>query len=59
VRVGLALGNSIDHFILYFGLMRVGAVSAGMPVEDSGDKLVATARRYNIRSKICTRSASQ
>jgi long-chain acyl-CoA synthetase len=50
VRIGVALGNSIDHFILYFALMRIGAVPAGMPVEDSGDTLVATARRYHMRA---------
>ncbi|HEX3974200.1 MAG TPA: class I adenylate-forming enzyme family protein [Stellaceae bacterium] len=49
-RVGIALGNSIDHFILYFALMRVGAVPAELPVEDSGDKLVAAAQRYNMRA---------
>jgi long-chain acyl-CoA synthetase len=49
-RIGIALGNSIDHFILYFALMRVGAVPAELPVEDSADRLVATARRYNMRA---------
>jgi len=50
MRIGIALGNSIDHVILYFALMRIGAVPAELPVEDSGEKLVATAQRYNMRA---------
>ena len=49
-RIGVALGNGIDHFILYFALMRMGAVPAELPVEDAAETLVATARRYGMRA---------
>jgi acyl-coenzyme A synthetase/AMP-(fatty) acid ligase len=48
--IGIALPNSIDHVILLFALLRVGAVPAELSADDSGEKLAATALRYGIRA---------
>jgi acyl-CoA synthetase (AMP-forming)/AMP-acid ligase II len=49
-RIGLALRNSIDHIILLFALLRVGAVPAELSADDGGDVLVTMARRYGMRA---------
>jgi acyl-CoA synthetase (AMP-forming)/AMP-acid ligase II len=49
-RIGIALGNSIDHVILLFALLRIGAVPAELSADDSGEKLAALAQRFGIRA---------
>ncbi len=47
-RIGIALGNSIDHVILLFALLRIGAVPAELSSDDRGEMLVETAHRFGI-----------
>ncbi len=47
-RVGLAMTNSIDHVVLLFALMRIGAVPVELSADDDSAVLAATARRYAI-----------
>jgi acyl-CoA synthetase (AMP-forming)/AMP-acid ligase II len=49
-RVGLALGNSIDHIILLFALLRVGAVPAELSPDDSGEAIATMVQRYGMRA---------
>lgn len=49
-RIGVALTNSIDHIVLSFALLRLGATLVGLPVEDSAEALAATAGKYGIRT---------
>jgi acyl-coenzyme A synthetase/AMP-(fatty) acid ligase len=44
--VGIALVNSIDHLILFFGLLRIGATTIHIPA--AGADAAALARRYGI-----------
>lgn len=50
VRVGIALNNGIDHVILLFALLRVGAVPIEMSAEDSDEAIAAAARKYGVRA---------
>jgi long-chain acyl-CoA synthetase len=49
-RIGIALGNSIDHVILLFALLRIGAVPVELPADDSGEAIATIAQRYGIRT---------
>jgi acyl-coenzyme A synthetase/AMP-(fatty) acid ligase len=48
-RVGIAMMNGIDHFILLMALMRLGAVPIEMSTEVAPEALIAPAKKYAIR----------
>jgi acyl-CoA synthetase (AMP-forming)/AMP-acid ligase II len=48
-RIGVALTSSIDHVILQFALLRIGATLIELATEDDPETLAATARQYGIR----------
>ena len=50
VRIGIALGNSIDHRVICAGRWCIGAVLVELSADDSGDALVATAHCYGLRA---------
>jgi len=47
-RIGVALTNSIDHIVLQYALLRVGATLIELSLDDSPEALAATARQYRI-----------
>lgn len=50
VRVGIALNNCIDHVVLLFALLRVGATPVEMSADDSDAAVVAAACKYGVRA---------
>ncbi len=47
-RVGVALTNSIDHVVLQFALLRIGATLVELGLEDGPEALAAVAQKYRI-----------
>ena len=47
-RVGVALTNSIDHVVLQFALLRIGATLVELGLEESPEALAATAQKYGV-----------
>lgn len=47
-RVGVALTNSVDHLILYFGLMRLGAMPVEIPAAAPADSVAKVVAKYHL-----------